>query len=522
VTALGAWALPSFGGTPSGDGYIRPGSAKSGLASKILAASPDGYYRWRCPRPNFDRVLAKLQLLRSLENVRPARAQPPRPSLYELRARFASALLIGDREGAEAIIGQLDLFQLETAVNTQFMRIRMWHRFGELDRIRNHPDLPHLLAQPLPPRVRAWIDEACGTPSVPVPPTPTPPPPAPEPPAPPPIEPEAPPVPPLNTWIDWFGELKAGRKEAAEAFFQEQRPEDAQDFSAGRVEALCSCLDDIVLDDALRSRERGLILPAVGELLERYVREPGFPRSGLGSFYLSLLRLWCFLHAGNSAGQEHGHVLLELANALLQLNQNAEEVRQTLEDWWRAKPAPSQLAFALDAIELLDRELPGTEATANLWLAAAEVVQRNAQSLAPTDRALWRRAGLRLGIDEAAIAEYLPPEPPAAEQIDPLQEAGLHHVAIVCLREEQAREAAAIIRERAHADVSIVASTNAGHETTNARQADVVLFVWMASTHAVFRAFDGFDRKRFCYVQGTGASSIVRSLERWATSSSTI
>ena len=32
---------------------------------------------------------------------------------------------------------------------------------------------------------------------------------------------------------------------------------------------------------------------------------------------------------------------------------------------------------------------------------------------------------------------------------------------------------------------------------------------------SVFRAFDGFDRNRLCYVQGTGAASIVRALERW-------
>jgi hypothetical protein len=37
----------------------------------------------------------------------------------------------------------------------------------------------------------------------------------------------------------------------------------------------------------------------------------------------------------------------------------------------------------------------------------------------------------------------------------------------------------------------------------------------LASTHALFRAFDGYDRQKFCYVQGTGASSIVRTLERW-------
>jgi len=137
-------------------------------------------------------------------------------------------------------------------------------------------------------------------------------------------------------------------------------------------------------------------------------------------------------------------------------------------------------------------------------------------TLTPTDRALWRRAGLRLGIDEPAIAQYLPPEKPTAEEEDPLTAAQLRQVAIVCLREQQARAAAAIIRERTSAEVSVVASTAAGPETAQARQADVVLFVWMASTHAVFRAFDGFDRKRFCYVQGTGGSSIVRSLERWA------
>jgi len=45
--------------------------------------------------------------------------------------------------------------------------------------------------------------------------------------------------------------------------------------------------------------------------------------------------------------------------------------------------------------------------------------------------------------------------------------------------------------------------------------ADVVLFVWSATTHAVFRAFDAVDKKRFAYVQGTGAASIVLALERW-------
>lgn len=509
VSSLHAWVLPSFGGEGPEDGFVQSSIAKSGLAASIIAISPDGYYRWRCPRPELLRICEKLQLRGSLEAVRPPRARPPRPSLYELRARFAAALLVGDRDGAESIICQLDFLQLETAVNTQFMRIRMWHHFREFERIREHPDLPHLLVQPLPPRVRDWLEEALEKILHPAPTE------APE------LQPDdvAAPAEPAEAaplgWPGWFACVKKGEKSASEVFLQERIRGIYSAPAPSLVDALIACVEEIYLDDALRSRERNLILQGIAELLEEFVREPGFPRASLGDFYLALLRLWCSLHAGTSAGQEHGHVLLELASAVLQLNRAPEAVRGLLEEWWKARPTPSQLPYALDAIELLDRELPKTEATANLWLGAADVVLRSPDALAPSDRALWRNAGLRLGFTEADVSKYLPPEEGAAAAVDPLSAANLSHVAIVCLREQQANQAAKIIRERTAAKVTVVATQSAGAETALAKQADVVLFVWMASTHAVFRAFDGFDKKRFCYVQGTGFSSIVRTLERW-------
>ena len=499
VAALNAWVLPSFGGEGKGDGYLQPSSARGSLAGAIIAISPGGYYRWRCPRSSVSRVLEKLTLHRSLEKVRPPRTRPARPSLYELRARFAAALLVGDRDGAEHVIALLDSLQLETAVNTQFMRIRLWHNFRELDRIRDHPDLQYLLAQPLPPRVRAWIQEALGQ----------------QPPQPPPAPPsKPPPEPPTRppTWADWFGLIKDSNKAAAETFLQDRAQIAPADLSSTAIEAIIAGVEELYSDDALRNRERPIVLQGTAELLDEFVREPGFPRAALGDFYLAMLHLWCALHRGNSAAQEHGHVLLEIASAALQLNRDPGTIRTLLEDWWEARPVPSQLPYALDAIELLERESPVTEATANLWLAAAEVIKRSPDALTPTDRALWRRAGLRLDIDEPAIAQYLPPEKPRPEEEDTLVAAQLRQVAIVCLREQQAREAAAIIRQRTSAEVSVVASTKAGPETKQAQQADVVLFVWMASTHAVFRAFDGFDRNRFCYVQGTGPSSIVTAL----------
>jgi hypothetical protein len=453
-------------------------------------------------------VLEKLALQRGLETRKPSRSRPARPSLYELRARFAAALLVGDRDGSEQTIELLDSLQLDSAVNTQFMRLRMWHHFREYNRIREHPELDRLLAQPLPSRVQRWIGDALAvspseeaspagaqTKAV--------------------AEPEQPAMESSElTWLDWFTCLQRGDRTAAELFLTEHRKNSPGELTSAEVTGFVSAIEDVFLDDGLRQRERDLIAQGLAEFLEEFVREPDFPRASLGDLYLALLRMWAVLHAGNSSRKEHGHVLLELASAALQLNRSPEEVLKIVEEWWEARPARSQLPFVLDAIELLEQEFPNPESPANLWFAAADLILRAPEGLAPSEKSLWRRVGKRLRIDDETIDDYLPTDKEAG-QVDPLAEAKLRHIAIVCMRERQARDAATQIQERTGARVSLVISKNAGPETDNARNADVVLFVWIASSHAVFRAFDGFERRRFCYVQGTGAASIVRSLERW-------
>jgi hypothetical protein len=510
ITSLQAWVIPSFGGEQLGDGCIQPEAATGALASAIISVSPSGYYKWRCPYNLLSPVCDKLRLRHGLESVRPARTRPPRHSLYELRARFAAALLVGDRNGAEEIIQLLDSLQLETAVNTQFMRIRMWQHFAEHHRIRTHPDLPHLLAQPLPPRVRAWIDEALddGTSDTPK-----------EVAAPTPVATKAPPDDSAESrWLDWFKNLSDGDGAAAETFLAEHRPILPEELKPAEISALVTEIEELYIDDALRDRERHLIAPGLGEFLEEFVREPEFPRSGFGDLYLALLRVWSALHAGNSSGQQHGHVLLELANATLQLNIAPGEVLTTIEHWWEAKPSRSQLPFALDAIELLEREFPDPSAPANLWRAAADIILRYPDALVASERTLWRRVAGHLDFDEATVNQYLPAEKEESEHIDPLADKQFRQIAIVCMREQQARDAATQIATRSGAKITLVTGKTAGEETDHARKADVVLFVWMATSHAVFRAFDGVDRKRICYVQGTGSSSIVRSLERWMAS----
>ncbi|MCL6250825.1 hypothetical protein M3P36_07175 [Altererythrobacter sp. KTW20L] len=98
---------------------------------------------------------------------------------------------------------------------------------------------------------------------------------------------------------------------------------------------------------------------------------------------------------------------------------------------------------------------------------------------------------------------------------DPLLSSGFNKIAIVSLHERAAREAAAQIEKLTLANVIVVTDHAAGEGTASAASADVILFVWGATKHAAYRAFDKV-RDRLEYVQGTGSASIVRALERRA------
>ena len=404
---------------------------------------------------------------------------------------------------AEQIIEEIDQQQIDSAANTQFMRIRMWRHFHEFDRIRNHPDLPRLLTQALPSNVERWIRESLPSPAT---------------------QPAVetvlesvetgPSVEPEPNWHDWLSWLKSGDEVAAELFLTQRPSQSVDQISPGDIMRFVDALEGFFLDDALRSRHVELLAQGLAEFLQDFVREQEFPRASFGKLYLAILRLWGALYAGISTRKEHCHVLLELASAALRSNCGISEIPEIIVTWWKARPVPAQLPFLLDAIELLDREHPDRDVPANFWVEAAELVRQNPNYLTYSERELWRRIGQRLGMDPATLQRYIP-EAEAGDAVDPLQASGLRKIAIVCMREKQAREAAEMIAKRTGAAVSIVSSGRAGHETESAVQADVILLVWMATSHAVLRAFDKVPRRRLAYVQGTGAASIVRTLEHW-------
>lgn len=500
IADLQAWILPSFGWVSGTGGITSADGTQGPLASELMRLSPAGYFRWNCSVRQLDQVIGRLALRRRLDAARPSRLRPIRPSLYELRARFSTCLLVGDRDGALEALESLDQHQLDSAANIQFMRIRLWSHFREFERITRHPDLHRLQSQILPDSIARAIDEAIQASAAPAS-VPTPP-----------AEPPAPTE--LGDWPDWLAGLNSSSDASARNFLEQRIRRGPDGLSSSDVHKLSEALDQLFLsDEVLRSR-RGLVCEGLAELLQEFIREPDFPRSAFRRLYVSVLRLWSALHSGTSAGGEEGHVLLELASAALRLNHEPNEVLEIIKSWWHARKVPAQLPFLLDAIELLDLEHPNRTASAGLWVDAADLIRRDPDALTPSEKTLWRLIGQRLDFGKDVVAEYLPEDKSVVVE-DPLSRASVRSVAIVCMRERQATEAARAIAGRSGADVFVVTNKSGGADTKRALTADVVLFVWMATTHAVFREFDGFDRNRFCYVQGTGSASIERALERW-------
>jgi hypothetical protein len=209
-------------------------------------------------------------------------------------------------------------------------------------------------------------------------------------------------------------------------------------------------------------------------------------------------------------------VLLELSDAVLQLDPAKEgTLTGLIEAWWKARPARALLPFMLAAVELLHR-LGSAGNAERLWVLAGEFVRLRPHLLTPAERHLWRRVGGDIGYDAAVLDEYVPGPGPGEAEEDPIRAAAFTRIAVVSTREEQALRAAEILRERSGAEVIVVTATAGGYETRSAVTADVIAYVWSASTHAVYRALDKIDRRKIAYVRGTGAGSIVMAVERWA------
>jgi hypothetical protein len=321
-----------------------------------------------------------------------------------------------------------------------------------------------------------------------------------------------------QTWTQFVIRLKENDWDGADHFLSlEERPS-LDGLNLSEISQVLESLEEMFTDPKIDQDQTGrqVMLGSLPVIIKDFLNESQFPRSSFAGIYLQLFQLWAQQRRG-SASQQDANLLLALAEVVLQLDTSSEKaLTESIRGWWEARRVRAMLPFLLSALDLLSELTSDRGVCESLWIDGAAMVRVDPQALTPGERMLWRNVGSRIGLDKATIEEFLGLQVEADVGIvDLLAEANLKKVAIVSLREEPARIAAEIIRQRTGGQVVVVTETHAGASTDNAKTADVILFVWASTTHAVYRAFDTV-REKLAHVEGKGAVSIVLSLERWA------
>lgn len=578
MDTLRAWLMPTHASEEM-QAVVSTASGEGRLSADLLALSKNGYFRWQCRTSNLQDVVRKLRQIRALESRRPARSAIRVPTLLELRGRYNAAYLTGNWPAAEEAVKQIDALQLDTALNTTQMKIRIWGARAEFERIVQDVERSRLLGLKMSNSVReivlqayantalvsleetgrvadaarvyrndlhlklgasivelrstssktlqrltayrAWADDDFDVLFGPG------------------IEggdnvvnylrQQCPPREPRSIavtsgverptkWPDVVTIVKSDRLGFLEEFL-ERNAAIAELRRPGEPEACATALLELFFDDEIsvdpaRRKARDRILMQV---VDTTLCDAEFPIRSFEKLYQELLELWV-LEYGDSSYAPYGQLVLSVGEGLLTISSRNEGfVVDQVRAWWVARPANSRLGWLLEAIDLLSMNIQVTTEIDALWSVGAELIRRDPSVVRSGEFRLWRQLGSRLRIASESVNEYLPVDAGQLDVDDPLAHVGLRRIAIVTLQERAGRVARDQLIERTNAEVFVVASTVADGATAAAAEADLVLFVWSATKHAVLRAFDGV-RDKLQFVQGTGPASIVLAAERWAAS----
>jgi hypothetical protein len=275
---------------------------------------------------------------------------------------------------------------------------------------------------------------------------------------------------------------------------------------------------ELLSDPAIggNNASRALQQEVIAALIDAFLAIPDFPRLSHLYVYQALLDGIVTLN-GESANESDSQLVLGLVGAVMNLASDAcPRCEAVIRVWWRRRPIIERLNWLLASLDVLAPLHSDADRLADLFYEGLALAARKSRILTVGEAIAWRRVGRLIELPTDIVEEYVAPLCAGdAIDIDYLADAQLGRIAIVSLAESGAREAARELERRTGAEVAVITSLVAGRDTRHATGSDLVLYVWAASTHATFRAFDNC-RDRVAFVQGTGPASIVLAAERWA------
>ena len=320
-----------------------------------------------------------------------------------------------------------------------------------------------------------------------------------------------------QSWLEFADSLREKEWQGASAFLALENRPTLGDADLATALHFLETFEELFTDPKLENDRIGkeVLQSALPSIIREFLTTPDFPKPDLTGIYRQLMLLWATYKSGSSAAVD-ANLLLTLAEPVLQNDGDSETlVAETLRQWWEARRVRALLPFLLSALEILSENISTVGVCENLWVDGAEFVRTHPESLSQTELKLWRFIGAKIGLDDETVSEFLGAGVTTTDSVDPLSALQILRISIISLQIESAQNAAELIRQRTPSEVIVVSETHNNSAVENAKNSDVILFVWASNTHAVYRAFDN-SREKLVYVQGKGASSIVISLEKWA------
>lgn len=566
------WCIPCYA---QGSGFVHPRNGTGNLTSSILTLSPAGYFKWESPHLYTEMILKKIDGIESLQGSVPLLVSLLEKTITQLRQEFVTGLAVNDRVECEAIISEISHRGLDTAANILAMRIHMLWQFGEYREITHQHDLDLLLSTTTPRHVRRIIltafhsvfcskfeeeqkfsdalnayqheiepivcssgliltpdDEVCAklciysrllTSSD--------------------VAGDLRALVNDNRFLNWLSENRPSAIHNDLGVQEEQgnpirRPnwdacleyilnEDTSTVSRlikELQETPEACIKEILDGDILLSifsnpalveseTSNSLAEQVLTAIIEALIVFPIALDDRFGNLFVCLLDIWANKKS-HLNDDRSCNFLMYLANGALEIDPTQLNlVHSILAMWWEKMPIRARLPWLIEAIEILSNQT-SEQKVLDLWYKGATLIHSDPTILTRTDKEMMINLGGRFGVEREHANGVLGLTSQAGtdEQFDPLGQTTLSQIAIVSLHERSANVAAEIIRKRTSCEVLVVNSHENDYQTKAATDKDLILFVWSATKHSVYRAFDTV-REKLCYVQGSGAASIVRSLE---------
>ena len=156
ILDIRSWIIPNYGWEDK-NSLVTKSSKAGSFQEEILQFSPHGYYRWFSKISDGLNILGKLKKAQYLNSKVPQRSSAIELGIVALRREFSMSLANSNFENAASIINEIDKRQLDTAANSNALRIQLLYTTQDYRGIVEFPNLENLIAVRPPRKIKEAI-----------------------------------------------------------------------------------------------------------------------------------------------------------------------------------------------------------------------------------------------------------------------------------------------------------------------------------------------------------------------------